>query len=97
MGKASRRRREVRRSAAPARPVTREAVVPWQGLVRDALAARARAQLLEAEAVRAARLAGVSWRAISESLGGEPTYETLRQRYGKPSSTSAPSAAARAS
>lgn len=55
--------------------------VEWEPLARRAARARIEAQALELDAVRIARLGGVSWEAVARVLG-DTTGETLRRRYG---------------
>jgi len=86
------RRKHAGRRRAPVVPVGHVLVDgrPWPvesvlGHVREA---RAAADALEAAAVAAGREAGLSWDRLSVMLGGRPSGERLRQRYGAAGSSS---------
>jgi len=58
------------------------AEVPWAEVLVHVAQVRGELVELEREAVLTARAGGLSWDAISARLGGTPTGERLRQKYG---------------
>lgn len=58
------------------------AQIPWQEALQQVAQTRAQLDAVEVEAITAARVAGMSWDRISVALGGRPTGEGLRQKFG---------------